>query len=558
MAKILRKKSFFFSDLKTQLIQSTKKKWVLLLAQYSVFNENRIMSKLKSFFKKFNKKSQTQDELDDEVEYETYETQVEDFPDQEAEELEKTLITDTDQSDGELESFDLGEETIILDGIEVGEELIPHESQQEAQIPPDQELKFPTMPDKAKNIPVQEKLVSEKNDQFSLPDYDETDSQTLDLTQTNFSVRDKVEQLKLRVLDRFRNLNTKDLNEAYKQNGDFDPKLNFEDIKKTALKVNLINIPEYLFSRSFRPIVHRWYQKSFVSIALLSLATLIGMLIEGTPNYNNLTKKNYLNFDDSKKLSLNHLKQIQSANIFKTTQIAAATPKNKIKINNNNKVCKQSQKKSRSGVKLLNSIVLQDSVKSIASIHIKSGKNGQQNIREGAILPGNYKVDKIEKLKLIVKNLSTGECEFIENSAHKKELSRIQKPKVLSPRQSVEFKKRNKKIKGIDTDGKNFNIKKSFLESKLQDINSLLTQARGIPVTNPDNTLSFKIVEIQPGSIFDYLGIQDGDMISHINGTPINNMNDVMNLFGRISKVSSLNLTINRGGENVTQKYNIK
>jgi type II secretory pathway component PulC len=91
----------------------------------------------------------------------------------------------------------------------------------------------------------------------------------------------------------------------------------------------------------------------------------------------------------------------------------------------------------------------------------------------------------------------------------------------------------------------------------MKDINALLTQARGIKISNPDGTISFKIVDIQPGSIYSYLGIQDGDVISQINGEPIQELNEVMKLFGNMANLSKLNLGLGRGGETVTQNYNI-
>jgi acyl-CoA dehydrogenase family member 9 len=101
-------------------------------------------------------------------------------------------------------------------------------------------------------------------------------------------------------------------------------------------------------------------------------------------------------------------------------------------------------------------------------------------------------------------------------------------------------------------------IKKTLLDEKMKDLQSILTQARGIPVTNPDGTMAFKIVEIDPGGIFPYLGIQDGDTITSINGKPIYSLNEVMNLFGRIRNLDQLSLGIKREGTESTQDYSIQ
>ena len=379
-----------------------------------------------------------------------------------------------------------------------------------------------------------------------------------DQEKTGSSIVLKVNDLKNKVIGKFKGITAKASAEGSFQNEvQVTPGLNLESFKENASNINWASIPAIYFSKNFRPTAHKVYQISFAFFLFYTTTKIVGMLITGSTNYSTLTKKNYLSFDDSNKLSQADIKRIQSSKLFKTTQVKAQKVVEKPKVDLSRK-CETATKKSSSKVKLINTIVLQDSVKSIAAVQVKSGNKGLKSIREGEVLPGNIKVDRIRGLKLIVKNLSTGECESIESTTYKKKFGRSKPVKVLSPKKSKEFKKKNAKIKGIETDGNNFKIDKKFLQSKLKDINSILTQARGIPIRNPDGSLSFKIVEIETGGVFDYLGITNGDLITEINGEPIKEINDVMNLFGKISNIPSLNLTLKRNGEAVTQNYNIK
>ena len=66
------------------------------------------------------------------------------------------------------------------------------------------------------------------------------------------------------------------------------------------------------------------------------------------------------------------------------------------------------------------------------------------------------------------------------------------------------------------------------------------------------------MTELDSEGIFPYLGIQDGDIITSINGKPIYDMNEVMLLFGRIKGLSNLSLGIKRDGTPSTQEYSIK
>jgi type II secretory pathway component PulC len=127
----------------------------------------------------------------------------------------------------------------------------------------------------------------------------------------------------------------------------------------------------------------------------------------------------------------------------------------------------------------------------------------------------------------------------------------------MTPAQSREFKA-NKKLPGIENNGNKFAISKNLLDEKLKDIGAVLTQAKAVKIQNPDGSLSFKMTELDPQGIFPYLGIQDQDIITSINGKPIYDMNEVMLLFGRIKGLDNLSLGIKRDGSDSVQEYNIK
>ena len=108
----------------------------------------------------------------------------------------------------------------------------------------------------------------------------------------------------------------------------------------------------------------------------------------------------------------------------------------------------------------------------------------------------------------------------------------------------------------IKNEGNNFEINKSFIKTKLTDLNSVLTQARAIPLNNPDGTLSFRIEEVEPGGIFSTLGINNGDVITRINGQPISSYNDVMGMMNQLSNLNAVNITVLRNGTETPMNYN--
>lgn len=215
------------------------------------------------------------------------------------------------------------------------------------------------------------------------------------------------------------------------------------------------------------------------------------------------------------------------------------------------KVCLDADKKSGLSIKLLHTVVLQDSVKSVASVS-KRGKI--ISIREGEKIDNLAEIGRIENQRLVFKNLTSKKCEFIESDSSK-EKSKFPKPKVYSASKAKDIKKSFNRD-NIQVEGNKFKIKKTLRDELLSNVGEILTQARAIPIKNPDGTLSFKMTEIVPGSIFSQLNIKDGDVITEIGGKKIRNYNELMGMFGKIKQNDNYEINLNRNGARETLNYN--
>lgn len=68
-------------------------------------------------------------------------------------------------------------------------------------------------------------------------------------------------------------------------------------------------------------------------------------------------------------------------------------------------------------------------------------------------------------------------------------------------------------------------------------------------------------VEIQwmaDGSIFKSLGMERGDVVQAVNGVPIRNMGDVSNVINSLMSGNRFDVSVFRGGESKTMKYDVK
>jgi type II secretory pathway component PulC len=319
-------------------------------------------------------------------------------------------------------------------------------------------------------------------------------------------------------------------------------------------KINWANLHNEFFSPNQRQKLHRLFQYSFVVLLTFTLAKTVGIILSGSNDYKGLPKNASLNLKKENALNSKDIIQIKNAKLFKTEA-------KKVEVNQKakqptNLVCDKADGKSRLPIKLINTIILQDSIKSVASIQVKSD-SVLQELRVGEKINDMAKIGKIERSRLIIKNLKTGTCESIESDEEAQDYSPIA---VLSPKASKTFKKTLKKIKGIENKGNDFIIEKSFLKAKLANPGDILKQARGIQINNPDGTISFKIVEVEPGGVFAHLGIENNDIITQINGQSINDLNAIMSLFSKLQgqNLSKLGLNIKRGGVDTPQQYSFK
>ncbi len=315
----------------------------------------------------------------------------------------------------------------------------------------------------------------------------------------------------------------------------------------SLLSPNLSKNIDKFMSREFRSTIHQVALVVIVCGITYTLGKITALVLRGTPVLD--SPKTYaVSISLDKDFNAGTLAQVKSMNVFRTNA-AGGTAKKKVADTN----CEKATQNSSLPIKLVNTVVLQDTVKSIASVQVR-GDRLLQEVREGDQITNLAKVFKITRLELLIRNLESGVCESIASDKAKDMKSPIS---VMTPAASREFKA-NKKMSGIDNVGNKFKISKALLDEKMKDIGAILTQARAIKIQNPDGSMSFKLTEMDPQGIFPYLGLQDQDIITSINGKPIYDMNEVMGLFARIKNLDNLQLGVKREGADSVQEYSIK
>lgn len=307
-----------------------------------------------------------------------------------------------------------------------------------------------------------------------------------------------------------------------------------------------------IFSAEVRPAIHRGFIAILFTLSTYGIGKLAALAIKGTkPNAAVSSASMPRAKSYRAKPAMNSVAKIDLFNAPGVIQIVDPIKKRIAKKSDEKKVCASSNKESTLSIKLINTLILQDSVKSIAAVQIRNNKE-ILNIREGEKIKNLAKIGRIDRQKIIFKNLDTGVCEYIANQD--KKLKRIKPLKILSPMAGKKLLKGQQKG-GIKSAGNSLTIPSKVRDQMLSNISEVLTQARAIQITNPDGSLSFKITEIVPDSIYSKLDIQNDDIVKTINGKKISNINEVMKLFGNIRQIDHFELGILRNGVEVNKEY---
>lgn len=327
-------------------------------------------------------------------------------------------------------------------------------------------------------------------------------------------------------------------------------KMAAENQKTQAIQGKITEHWDRLFTESYRGLIHQTFIWSLVFSLTFLVGKLMGLTLSAlSPESKSNSGKIFIQPSSLE----NTLAVVKRENIFRAKQGGEAKIQKPKKVVISEAICDDSSASSRLPIKLINTIVLQDTVKSVASVQVR-GSNDLQQFREGEKIDSFAKIGRIGRLKVFLRNLQNGQCEFIEND---NKLTKSVKPiSFLNPRDGKKLLEAQRP-KGITNEGNNFAITKALLQEKLKDPAALFSSALAVEVKNPDGSISFKLSEVEPGGFFSFLGIENEDVITQINGRKITSATEILNLFSRIQSLSKLNLTIERDGTPTDRVYNI-
>ncbi len=112
---------------------------------------------------------------------------------------------------------------------------------------------------------------------------------------------------------------------------------------------------------------------------------------------------------------------------------------------------------------------------------------------------------------------------------------------------------------GVTERGENtFVVDQGELNNAFENMNQLLTQARMVPYFSAGKADGFRIFAIRPNSLFEKIGLRDGDVLQRINGNELADPARAFELFDRLRSEKQISVDLVRNGAKQTLSYEIR
>jgi general secretion pathway protein C len=112
--------------------------------------------------------------------------------------------------------------------------------------------------------------------------------------------------------------------------------------------------------------------------------------------------------------------------------------------------------------------------------------------------------------------------------------------------------------RGLHCSGNSCQADRSLIDQLLQNPMALATQARFVPSLVAGKANGFKVYAIRPGSLFEKIGLQNGDTVKSINGLDMTSPDKALEVYTKLRNASHLSVVVDRRGQGLTMDYTIR
>ncbi len=113
-------------------------------------------------------------------------------------------------------------------------------------------------------------------------------------------------------------------------------------------------------------------------------------------------------------------------------------------------------------------------------------------------------------------------------------------------------------ITAVDDNQTEFSIPEAELENALGNLPQLLSQARAVPYFRNGKSIGMRLFAIRRGSMYEKLGLKNGDILKAVNGNSMSDPAQALKLFEQLKNERNIDATLERAGKDVDMRYSIE
>lgn len=101
-------------------------------------------------------------------------------------------------------------------------------------------------------------------------------------------------------------------------------------------------------------------------------------------------------------------------------------------------------------------------------------------------------------------------------------------------------------------------IDRREVERTVENMNEVFTQARAVPYFEDGKTVGFRVFAIKPGSVFEKVGLQNGDVVQRVNGVELTDPTKAISLFTELQNEGHIAVDLQRNKQSKSFSYEIR
>src|SRR5512137_964558 len=103
-----------------------------------------------------------------------------------------------------------------------------------------------------------------------------------------------------------------------------------------------------------------------------------------------------------------------------------------------------------------------------------------------------------------------------------------------------------------------FMVDQREIASSTENLNQVLTQARALPYLEGGKTVGFRISEIVPGSIYEKIGLVNGDVVQRVNSQDVDDPGRFFQLYQGLKDEKRISIDLLRNGQRQSLNYEVR